>query len=104
MGRPVVGSKMGRLSNARDGAVYVDEYVRMAEKGEPEAFYSLGLAFATGQGGIEVDLVSAHKWFNLAAVHGVQEALSERAALAREMSNAEIAEAQRRAREWTRKH
>ena len=95
---------MGRLSNARDGAVYVDECVRMAEMGEPDAFYNLGLAFATGQGGIEVDLISAHKWFNLAAVHGVREALSERAALAREMSNSEIAEAQRQAREWTRSH
>jgi hypothetical protein len=95
---------MGRVSNARDGAHYVEKFVQMAEGGEPEAFYSLGLAFATGQGGIDVDLVSAHKWFNLAAVHGVEQALFERAALAREMTNAEIAEAQRQAREWTRAH
>jgi len=95
---------MARLSKAVDGAGHVEKFVQMAEKGEPEAFYSLGLAFATGQGGINVDLISAHKWFNLAAVHGVQQAASERTALAREMSNMEIAEAQRQAREWTRTH
>jgi uncharacterized protein len=95
---------MGQVSSARDGAHYVEKFVQMAEGGEPEAFYNLGLAFATGQGGINVDLVSAHKWFNLAAVHGIEQALAERAALAREMTNAEIAEAQRQAREWTRAH
>jgi len=42
----------------------------------------------------------AHKWFNLAAMRGVDEAKSWRAQLAREMLPQQIAEAQRLAREW----
>jgi TPR repeat protein len=75
----------------------------LAETGEPEALYDLGLAYATGHG-VGVDLVSAHKWFNLAAMSGVKKALAERAELAREMSANEIAEAQRLARAWRLNH
>jgi len=83
---------------------YVDvdsltQYETDAKKGRPEAFYNLGLAYSTGQG-VGVDLVAAHKWFNLAALRGVEEAKSWRAQLAREMGPSQIAEAQRLAREW----
>jgi len=70
-----------------------------AQKGRPDALYNLGLAYSTGQG-VGVDFVAAHKWFNLAAMRGVDEAKSWRAQLAREMLPAQIAEAQRLAREW----
>ena len=70
-----------------------------AQKGRPDALYNLGLAYSTGQG-VGVDFVAAHKWFNLAAMRGVDEAKSWRAQLAREMLPQQIAEAQRRAREW----
>jgi len=51
-----------------------------------------------------VDYVAAHKWFNLAAMKGVNEARAWRAQLSREMSAVQIAEAQRQAREWLLKH
>lgn len=70
-----------------------------AEGGNQDALYNLGLMYSTGHG-VETDLVTAHKWFNLAAMKGSDAARSCRAELAAEMSPAEIAEAQRKAREW----
>lgn len=70
-----------------------------ARKGRVEALYNLGLAYSNGQG-VRVDYVAAHKWFNLAAMKGVNEARSWRAQISREMSTGQIAEAQRQAREW----
>lgn len=70
-----------------------------ARNGRTEALYNLGLAYSTGQG-VGVDYVAAHKWFNLAAMKGVNEARAWRAQLSAEMSTAQIAEAQRQAREW----
>lgn len=82
---------------------YVDERIAEAERGRPDALYDLGLLFSTGQG-VELNLVEAHKWFNLAAQRGVQRANIDRAELARDMSPREIAEAQRQAREWLSCH
>ncbi|MBV9332156.1 MAG: sel1 repeat family protein [Alphaproteobacteria bacterium] len=70
-----------------------------AKKGRADALYNLGLAYSTGQG-VGVDFVAAHKWFNLAAVRGVEEAKSWRAQISREMDSSQISEAQRQAREW----
>src|SRR5512143_3672667 len=75
------------------------EYEVAAQQGRPDALYNLGLAYSTGQG-VGVDFVAAHKWFNLAALRGVDEAKSWRASIAKEMNTAQIAEAQRLAREW----
>jgi TPR repeat protein len=50
------------------------------------------------------DLVSAHKWFNLAAMRGKSEAIRYRREVAAEMSEAEIAAAQRAARDWLARH
>lgn len=46
------------------------------------------------------DLVSAHKWFNLAAMHGNKQASALRSEIAAELSESEIAAAQRAARDW----
>jgi len=70
-----------------------------AQRGRADALYNLGLAYSTGQG-VDVDFIAAHKWFNLAAVRGVEEAKSWRAQISREMNAGQIAEAQRQAREW----
>src|SRR4029078_7847731 len=75
------------------------EYEVAAKQGRPDALYNLGLAYSTGQG-VGVDFVAAHKWFNLAAMKGIDEAKSWRASIAKEMNTAQIAEAQRLAREW----
>ena len=66
---------------------------------KPQALYQLGLCYSTGQG-VELDLVRAHKYFNLAAMKGVAEARLWRAELAQQMAPNEIAEAQRLARLW----
>lgn len=64
------------------------------------ACFDLGVAFSTGSQNAECDLIEAHKWFNIAAVGGHDEAKQCRADVAEEMTAREIAEAQRRAREW----
>jgi TPR repeat protein len=71
-----------------------------AAQGEITAYYDLGVAFSTGSHGAGCDLIEAHKWFNLAAVAGHAEAQLCRADISEEMTAREIAEAQRRAREW----
>jgi TPR repeat protein len=73
-----------------------------AAQGDMEAYFDLGVAFSTGSHGVAVDLIEAHKWFNLAAVGGHEEAAGCRADVAEDMTAREIAEAQRRAREWLR--
>jgi len=71
-----------------------------AAGGNLAAYYDLGIAYSTGQHGVAIDLIEAHRWFNLAAAKGHEEAAWCRADVAEEMSAREIAEAQRRAREW----
>jgi uncharacterized protein len=68
-----------------------------------EALISLGLMYSSGRT-VEPDLVEAHKWFNIAAQRGYAEAAQLRAEIAREMSRADIAEAQRKARDWLSVH
>ncbi|HEU0061069.1 MAG TPA: hypothetical protein VFR19_14415 [Hyphomicrobiaceae bacterium] len=70
----------------------------------PDALLELGLLYCAGRDDVGIDLVSAHKWFNLAAMRGNAEAKRYRMEIAREMSKREIAEAQRRAREWLARH
>ena len=71
-----------------------------AAQGDVDALYELGVAYSTGSHGITVDLIEAHKWFNLAALNGNSEAQMCRADIADEMTAREIAEAQRQARAW----
>ena len=71
-----------------------------AADGDASAYYDLGVAYSTGSHGVDCDLIEAHKWFNLAAVGGHGEAQLCRADISDEMTAREIAEAQRRAREW----
>ena len=78
----------------------VAECLAAAAQGDISAYFDLGVAFSTGSHGIACDMVEAHKWFNLAAVSGHEESQMCRAEVAEEMTAREIAEAQRRAREW----
>ena len=71
-----------------------------AEAGSVEALYELGVTFSTGRGGIAVDLIEAHKWFNLAALSADTRSQACRAEISIEMTAREIAEAQRQARSW----
>jgi TPR repeat protein len=67
---------------------------------DTDALLDLGFAYSTGTRGYPFDLVSAHKWFNLAAMSGSQQAQYCRADIAGQMTGREIAEAQRAARTW----
>ena len=64
-----------------------------------DVFFQLGITYSVGRG-VSADRVAAHKWFNLAAARGNRATLRHRQDLAAEMSAAEVAEAQRQAREW----
>ena len=79
--------------SARDSRDYA------ALGGQPDALFELGLIYATGREG-KVDLVEAHKWFNLAALRGNEEAKRYRNELSADMSKTDVARAQRLAREF----
>lgn len=68
-----------------------------------DVFFQMGLDRSIGRGG-DYDRVAAHMWFNLAAARGNRDAALRRQEIASEMTAAEVAEAQRRAREWIRCH
>lgn len=71
-----------------------------AARGNSHALFELGIVYSSGSGDVDVDYVEAHKWFNLAALAGVEEAQFLRAEVADEMTAREIVEAQRQARAW----
>ena len=68
-----------------------------------DTLFDLGMMFSTGRTG-SVDLVAAHKWFNLAALKGRVDAIALRRELAELMSETEVALAQREARAWMTTH
>jgi TPR repeat protein len=75
----------------------------LADEGNAETLFELGLRFATGQGA-PLDFIAAHRCFNLAAWRGLVAARERRAEIARDMTPDQIAEAQRQAREWIARH
>jgi len=68
-----------------------------------DALFERGLYWASGRCGV-VNLVAAHKWFNLAALKGRVDAIAMRREVAEQMSEADIALAQREARAWMTAH
>jgi len=68
-----------------------------------DVLFDLGMLYASGRSGL-VDLVAAHKWFNLAALKGRVDAIALRREVAEMMSDVEIAMAQREARAWMTTH
>jgi len=68
-----------------------------------EQFFQLGMLYSTGRS-MPADMVSAHKWFNIAAMRGSKDAARLRHEIAAEMSESEIAAAQRAARAWVTQH
>jgi len=82
------------------GIFLIESRMAEAAMGNVKALYDLGVAYSTGTGGVEVDFVEAHKWFNLAALNGSAQAQECRADIAEDMTAREIADAQRQARAW----
>ena len=89
-----------RSEEAAAADLLIAKCLAAAAKGSNSAYFDLGVAFSTGSHGVGCDLIEAHKWFNLAAAQGHEEAAWCRADISVERSAREIAEAQRRARTW----
>ena len=108
-GNAVAQTNLGLLYDNGEGVPQDDteaaRWCRLAaDQGLAQAQANLGLRYANGQG-VPQDLVSAHMWYSLAAAQ-VPESVREdvvamRDAAAEEMTAEQLAEAQRRAREWT---
>jgi TPR repeat protein len=60
---------------------------------------ALGLMYAQGRGVLQ-DFIQAHMWYDLSAAHGEMRSAEARDALGKQMTPAQVAEAQRLAREW----
>ncbi len=74
-------------------------YRKAADQGNTDAQTNLGVMYGKGQG-VTKDYVQAHSWLNLAAVQGKKYAGEMRDFLEKQMTPAQIAEAQRLEREW----
>jgi uncharacterized protein len=96
--RKIEGGAIFAGANAAD--MLVAHCLAAAAQGDISALYDLGVAYSTGSHGVTCDLIEAHKWFNLASARGHEEASWCRADISEEMTAREIAEAQRRARQW----
>ena len=82
----------------------MDRQVRASSAANlPGNAFERGIYLSAGRGG-QVDLVEAHKWFNIAAAKGDRSAAQHRDELAEEMSRQELAAALRAAREWISLH
>ena len=80
---------------------------KMAEQGDAEAQFFLGIAYDLGEG-VPKDSVLTYMWYNLAAskLKGEprEKAAELRDGLAKRMTRGERSKAQRLAREWAEKH
>ena len=70
-----------------------------AQGGAIDALFELGIMYSTGRDA-PLDYVTAHKYFNLAALNGNEDAKEYRVQLSREMERDDLREALRQAREW----
>lgn len=75
----------------------------LPEPVEAQDCFGLGMNYSSGAG-VAVDLVQAHKWFNIAAMRGHVDGSRLRREIAEQMSDAEIGCAQRAARNWLKSH
>ncbi len=108
-GRPLAQFKLGIMyykgrGVAQDYTEAVKWWRMAAEQGFAEALNNLGMMYGNGDG-VPADFVEAHKWFDLAASHHPsgrkhRNSVRDRDFLAKKMTAAEIAEAERLAHEW----
>ena len=87
-------------NSMKNAAFLIESRLSEAAQGSSNAYFDLGVIYSTGSEGLDVDLIEAHKWFNLAALSGHDESKICRAEISLEMTAREIAEAQREARNW----
>jgi TPR repeat protein len=75
-----------------------DELEDSASAGDEVAAFELAMRLASGSGGIAVNLVQAHRWFNVSAALGYAPAGAWRSEIAADMSARDVNEAQKLAR------
>lgn len=85
------------------GHIDQDTAIPVEASAIPDVLFERGLYWASGRSGV-INLVAAHKWFNLAASKGRADAARLRREVAEMMSEVEIATAQREARAWMTSH
>ncbi len=84
---------------------YIDNAAVLSanEPEDADGCFDCGMVHSAGVG-VAVDLVEAHKWFNIAAMRGHGDAARLRREIAELMSDGEIGQAQRAARDWLQRH
>lgn len=92
------GNVMG--NSIKSAQFLIDSRLADAARGSADAAFELGMVYSSGASGIDMDLIEAHKWFNIAALKGSAQAPYMRAEIAEEMTAREIIEAQKQARSW----
>jgi uncharacterized protein len=85
------------------GSIDLDMAIPVTATAIPDVLFERGLYWSSGRSGV-VNLIAAHKWFNLAALKGRSDAVQMRREVAELMSDVEIAAAQREARDWMKAH
>jgi len=77
-------------------------YRLAATQGDASAQFNLGVMYANGDG-VPQDDVKAYLWFNLVAVLGDADGIKNRDTVANEMSQEQMAQAQKSAQDWIAK-
>ena len=85
------------------GTLDLDAAMPVTQTAIQDVLFERGLYWASGRSGV-VNLVAAHKWFNLAALKGRPDAIALRREVAEQMSECEIAAALGEARAWMTEH
>jgi TPR repeat protein len=73
------------------------------EPGDIESCFARGIDYSSGHD-VEINMIEAHKWFNIAASRGHKDGAQMRREIAALMSDSEIGQAQRAARDWLKMH
>lgn len=87
-------------SSLKSARFLIESRLRDAARGDTNACFDLGIVYSSGAEGVDIDMIEAHKWFNIAAMSGDERAKDCRAEIADDMTAREIIEAQKSARAW----
>ncbi len=99
-GRTDAQYQLGHLYYKQNDYAEAAKWFRLAaDQGRAEAQSNLGVMYAEGDG-VPPDYVQAFMWFSLAAAQNHKDAIKNRDSAASLMTPAQMAEAQKLAREW----
>ena len=106
IGRPVAAGPLDDGAAEYDKQHYVTAmqlWRPLADAGNADAQVGLGVMYRDSKGVPHDNEIAAYMWFSLAASQGNKKAEGYRDVVAQRMTAAQIAEAQKRVREWTAK-